>query len=379
MEHVDVIVVGLGVMGSAAAYHCARRGGRTLGIDANPPYHKLGSSHGVRRATRETYFEAPDYVPLVQRSFDFWRGLEAESGKTLLTPKGAVYVAPAEHPMLRGVELAARTHGLGFERLSRSQSETRFPGFAVPQGWDVLVEQRGSVLEARSCLEALATRARQHGAELRYGQTVTQWRPGPGGSVIITTADGEIAADSAIVTVGPCGPGALSDLALPIRAERRVLVNVEPERPETCGEDQASVFFWATPEGVFGGFLHRDGEGAMVARHDRGDVCTPESVHRDVTQADHDEASHFFKTYIPGAAGPVTKSSVCLYTMTPDNHFIVDRHPGFARLAYAAGFCGHGFKFAPVIGESLADLALDGATANPIGFLSADRFKQAAA
>lgn len=378
MEDFDIVVIGLGIMGRAAAYHCARRGARTLGLDAHDKTHDLGSSHGTRRATRETYFESPDYVPLAQRAFDQWRSLEAESGDDLFTVNGAVYVAPDGHAMLQGVERAARAHGLPFTCLSRAQTAARFPAFDVPQGWQALVEQRGGVLRADRCMQTLANLAQHHGAELRFRQPALRISQGPRGKAIVQTPNGPVSASKVIMTVGPWSGGSLTDLGLPLSVRRKVLVHLEPDDPASCPESSASVFFWAAPEGVFGGFLHREGEGVMAARHDGGELCLPDTVNRKVTTDDIDEVASFFAKRIPGAKGPLLKARVCLYTTTPDGHFVVDRHRDHANLVYAAGFNGHGFKFAPVIGESLADLALDDTTINPIGFLAASRFAQAA-
>lgn len=180
------------------------------------------------------------------------------------------------------------------------------------------------------------------------------------------------------MTAGPWSGGFLDDLGLPPNVRRKVLVLQEPDDPASCLESCASVFFWAAPEGVFGGYLHREGEGVMAVPHDGGELCSPDTVYRTVTPDDVDEVASFFAKRIPGAKGSLLKAKVCLYTTTPDGHFVVDRHRDHANLVYAAGFNGHGFKFAPVIGESLTDLALDGSTINPIGFLAASRFAEGA-
>lgn len=377
MSKFDVIVVGLGVMGGAAAYHCAKRGARVLGLDANAPGHALGSSHGATRAIRETYFEAPDYVPLVQRAYDLWADLEGETGTPLLSMSGAVYLGPPRHPMLTGVVAAAERHGLSYEHLSSDQMAARFPGFALPPGWQAVYESRGGILKAEACQDAHLDLARRHGADLRFEAPVQSWRQ-DGGAVGVETADGRFEADAVILTLGPWACEALSDLDLPLTGRRITIVHFEPERPAFYDAANLSVFFWATPEAVFAGFPYLEGEGVKVMRHDAGDVCTPATVRRDVSDADVAEVARFVDRYLPQANRCVQQSLVCLYTMTPDNHFVVDRHPDLPGVVYACGFCGHGYKFAPVIGEALADLALDGQTAHPIGFLAADRFRIAA-
>jgi len=376
MEHYDVIVIGLGAMGGAAALHCAERGARVLGLDANPPRHVLGSSHGATRAIRETYFESPHYVPLVQRSFELWRDLEARTGRALLSTAGAVYVAPGGHPLLAGVERAAAEHDLAIDRMDRAALTARFPGFAAPEGWAGIFEERGGVLRAADCLDAHAALARQHGADLRFGCAAHSWRQTAAGSVIVETGDGAIEAGAVILTLGPWACDGLGELGLPLSGRRITIAHFETGRPLLYDAAKMSVYIWATPEGVYAGFPHFDGEGAKIMRHDTGDVCTPETVRRAVTDDDLADVIGFADKYMPHVNAGVREALVGLYTMTPDNHFIIDRHPGFDNLAYATGFCGHGFKFAPVVGEVLADLALDGRTAHPVGFLGAGRFAE---
>lgn len=374
MEKYDVIVIGLGVMGGAAAYHCSKRGQKVLGLDANPQHHSYGSSHGATRAIRETYFESPDYVPLAQRSFELWRELEEASGVALLSTSGAIYVAPKDHALLGGVRSAAEQHSLSIENLDRQGMAKRFPGFSLPKDWEGVFESRGSVLQAESCLRAHTDLARKHGAELRFGCGAKSWKQTASGSIIVESDAGRCEADAVILTVGPWAPNALRELDLPLSGRRIPVIHFEPKRSDLYDAKDMSVYFWATPQGVFAGFPNIAGEGMKIMRHDVGDACTPETVRREVTPSDIGELESFTDTYMPYANGGVIKSLVCLYTMTPDNHFVIDRHPGFQNLVYATGFSGHGFKFAPVVGEILADLVLNNETAHPIGFLGADRF-----
>ena len=365
MSAYDVIVVGLGAMGGAAAYHAARRGARVLGLDGNPPGHALGSSHGQTRAIRETYFEAPDYVPLVQRAYDLWAELEAEAGEPLLTESGALYLAPAGHPMLAGVSRAAADHGLATESLSQKDTAARFPGFTLPAGWRAIHERRGGILQAERCLAAHLDLARRHGAEFRFDAPATAWRP-CGDGIEVSTPKGRFTAGRVVLTLGPWAPTALAGLSLPLSGRRITVVHLAPAAPDAFDAATYSVFFLAGPEGVFAGFPYLPGEGVKIMRHDTGDVCTPETVRRAVSAADVAEVTDFVARTMPRALGRVMGAHVCLYTMTPDTHFIVDHHPALDGVTYATGFSGHGFKFAPVIGEALADLALDGATRLPI-------------
>jgi sarcosine oxidase len=373
MPAYDVVIVGLGAMGGAAACHAAKRGARVLALDANSPGHKLGSSHGATRATRTAYFEAPDYVPLVQRAHRLWHELGEETGQSLLTMTGALYFGPPGNALTSGVRRAALQHDLPHDVLSAGEAARRFPGFAVPAGWETVWEAGGGLLRAEACLRAHTDLAVRAGAELRYSTRVTGWRR-DGDGVAITTADGTCHASAMILAAGPWAPQALAELGLPLTVRRIAVTHFDPIDPAHYPASDFSVYFWMTPEGVFAGFPHLAGEGIKIIRHDRGDGGTPETVSRSVTAAEADENASFLATYMPSANGRLRKTETCLYTMTPDNHFILDRHPDIPGLVYGCGFSGHGFKFAPVIGEALADLALEGATQLPIGFLSAQRF-----
>lgn len=373
MTAYDVIIVGLGAMGGAAAYHAARRGARVLALDAHPPDHAMGSSHGATRATRTAYFEAPDYVPLVQRAHAHWHALGAEIGENLLTMTGALYFGPPGNALTSGVKRAALRHGLAHDVLSDTEAARRFPGFAVPAGWEAIWEAGGGILRAEACLRSHADLAQRHGAEFHYSTRATGWRR-DGDGVAVTTADGTHRASAMILAAGPWAPQALAELNLPLTVRRIVVTHFDAIDPAQYPASDFSVYFWMTPEGIFAGFPHMDGEGVKIMRHDRGDGGTPETVTRKVTAADTDDVTGFLAKYMPAARGRLRQAATCLYTMTPDNHFILDRHPEIPALVYGCGFSGHGFKFAPVIGEVLADLALEGATRLPIDFLSARRF-----
>jgi monomeric sarcosine oxidase len=373
METFDVVVIGLGIMGSAAAYSLAKRGVRILGIDANPPHHVLGSSHGPTRATRETYFESPEYVPLAQRSTELWRQLEVESGVQLLDVKGGLYFAPKNHPLIAGVCRAGEQHNLSVEAIDPGEAMLRYPGFSVPEGWQVLREEGAGLLQAERCLDAFQDLARRHGAQMRFQTRAIDWRQEAGG--VVVTLDGEkVSAGKVVLTLGPWTCDAISELDLPLKPRRVPVVYFDTLRPELYDPTDFSIYFWATPEGVFAGKPHFNHLGTMLVRHDAGDEASPENVERVVTDDDITELSSFAEKYIPGINGGIRSAHVCLYTMTPDDHFILDHHPGMPDVTIATGFSGHGFKFAPVIGEMVADLALAGHTNFPSGFLSVDRF-----
>lgn len=313
----------------------------------------------------------------MQRAHAHWQALGEETGQTLLTMSGALYLGPPGNALTSGVVSAARQHGLDHEVFDSTAAVLKFRGFAVPDGWETVWEAGGGILRAEECLKAQADLARRHGAELRYSSPVTGWRR-DGNGVAIATVDGTHRAPAMILAPGPWGPQALADLGLPLSVRRIVVTHFDAIDPGSYSASDFSVYFWMTPYGVFAGFPHLMGEGIKVMRHDRGEGGTPETVAREIAAAETAEVARFLAKYMPSANGRLRAAKTCLYTMTPDNHFIIDRHPVIPGLVYGCGFCGHGFKFAPVIGEALADLALEKATRLPIGFLSAQRFNLSA-
>ncbi len=373
MEQYDVVVVGLGVMGAAAAWSAAKRGARVLGVDARAAGHTLGSSHGKTRATRESYFESPEYVPLAQGAHRLWRVLEGEAGADLMTMNGGAYLGPPDHPVLAGVRRAAAEHDLALEVYSPAEMMKLHPGFVIPDNWQALIERTSGVLRAEACITAFHDVARRHGASLRFEEAALSWRACDEG-VVVELTSGPVTAGKLILTLGPWAIDGLADLKLPIHGRRVTVAHFDTERPADYASDTLGVFFWATGMGVYGGFQHIDGQGVKLLRHDEGGACTPDTIQREVTARDIRAFTEFSAIHLPGVGAKVRVAYTCIYTMTPDDHFIIDRHPASDDIVFATGFSGHGFKFAPMIGDVLAELALEGGTDQPIGFLSASRF-----
>ena len=377
MTAYDVIVLGLGAIGSAAAFHVAQRGRRVLGLDAYEPGHTWGASHGRTRAIREAHFEAPEYVPLVQRAYALWRDLEAASGRRLLTITGGLSIGPPDSTLVQGVLRSARAHGLAHDYLTPAEMAARFPGFRLTDDLVAVREANAGILEQEACIAAHLELAASHGAEVHHTEPAFRWLADDAG-VRVETPGGSYTAEKLVVTAGPWAGEVLAELALPLTNWRVVSVHFEPTRPALFQVERCPVYFWAVPEGVYGGFPWLPGQGLKIGRHDTGEVCTTRSVRREVDDIEVAALRAVLNRYMPGAAGALKGASTCLYTHTPDRHFIVDRHPAHPQVLYACGFSGHGFKFASVMGEALADLALDGATRHPIGFLSASRFAASA-
>lgn len=374
----DVIVIGLGAMGSSATYHLAQRGARVLGLDAHPRGHTLGSSHGKSRIIREAYFEAPDYVPLVQRAYALWRELEAESGRSLLTITGGLNLGRPESAMVSGALASARTHGLPYELLTPAEVHARFAGFKLPDDFVGVFEPNAGFLDPEACVAAHLDLGARHGATVHHEEPVLRWSATPTG-VRVETARASYIAGGLVIAAGPWANELLADLALPLEIQRVVNVHFAPRQPDLFDSPGSPVFLIEAPEGDYYGFPNLPGQGVKIGRHDAGERCTARTVRRTVDPEEIDALRDVLDRYLPGAAGEVIATLTCMYTNTPDRHFILDSYPGQPRVAYGAGFSGHGFKFSSVIGEILADLATNGSTALPIAFLSADRLRAGSA
>jgi sarcosine oxidase len=370
----DVIVLGLGAMGSATACHLARRGARVLGLDAFARGHKNGSSHGRSRAIREAYAESPRYVPLVQRAYALWRELEAESGKPLLTITGGISIGPAAPDFGAGAKAAATQYGLQVAQLSAAEIMARWPVFRLPEECAGLYDPHAGCLLPEPCVAAHLDLAARHGAVLHHGEPARRWSA-DGTGIRVETDTRAYAAQSLVVTAGPWASEILNDLQLPLAVLRMHTIYVAPARPELFAPDRFPVWGLRAPAGVYyGTAILQPGDGLKVARHDQGEACTPRTARRTVAPEEIAAARAVLDATMPDAAGDLLAAETCLYTMTPDGHFIVDRHPAHTNVVYACGFSGHGFKFATVIGEALADLVTAGTTRHDIGFLSASRF-----
>jgi sarcosine oxidase len=328
----------------------------------------------VARVFRTAYFEHADYVPLLKRAQTLWRAMGDKAGSPLLLETGVLYGGPAGSPLITGSLASARQHGLAIEELAADEVARRFPQFALDEAMAALFEPTAGMLLAEAALNALAETALRHGAELRAFEPVLSWSA-DGGGVRVTTARAQYSAARLVFCGGAWSGRLLAELGLPLRVTRQVSSWIWPGEPTSFGIDRFPTWAIESAQGAFyyGFPLHASATGMKVAGHDPGPVFDPHSPHRPVDPADADGALAFLSRHIPAAPGQVVNLQACLYTMTPDAHFVIDRHPKHENVHLAAGFSGHGFKFAPVIGEVMADLSLEGATRHPVGFLSLGR------
>ncbi|MBY0505597.1 MAG: N-methyl-L-tryptophan oxidase [Bryobacteraceae bacterium] len=367
MANFDCIVLGLGAMGSAAADHLTRRGLRVLGLDAHARGHQLGASHGKSRFIREAYFEKPDYVTLVRRAYGQWRDLEARSGSNLIEITGGLWMGPLDSPIVAGARLSAERHGLPHELLSAAGIRHRYPEFQVSDETWGLLEPNAGVLKPEECVRAQLEQAERAGARLRFGERVLRWSA-DGAGVAVETDQMRFTADRLVIAAGPWSAKVLADLALPMEAHRVYYLHCEPAEPTRFARSPLWLIDWA-PGVYYYGVPYRASEGVKFGLHRAAMACDPDTVERAVSDEEAAEFRAAMERILPGSATRLLWAESCLYAMTPDTDFILDRHPRHPQVVFGCGFSGHGFKFAPVIGEALADLAMEGRSALPIEFL----------
>lgn len=361
-ESFDVIVAGLGAMGSATAYHLARRGARVLGLEQFASGHTLGSSHGDSRIIRELYYEHPLYVPLVQRAYELWEELEKEAGVDLLRVTGGVMLGAANSELVRGAMLSGATHGIPAEVLERDEIVSRFPAFAPPEGYVGVWDARAGYLRPEACIEAHATLARRAGATLDYEEPMLHWEA-DGDGVRVTTSAGEYRADRLAICAGAWTKSLLAELELPLKVERQVLVWIEaPEPAERYAEESFPIYMCELPGGrLLYGFPRLE-RGVKAGIHHEGALYdSPDQVSREVLPGDVAALRESLAHFLPSLSTAAVRESVtCIYTDTPDGHFLVDFHPRHRQVLFATPCSGHGFKFSSAIGELQAELLLDG-------------------
>jgi sarcosine oxidase len=315
-------------------------------------------------------------VPLAVASWDAWLALERETGASILTPTGGLYAGLPGSAVLDGAIRSAREHHLPHEVLDTDEIRRRWPIFVPPDGAQALIEEQAGVIHAAAAIEAQLALAQRLGAELRFGRPASGWRPAPGGGFEVETEGGKvIGGDHLVIAAGAWTSDVVPDLALPLSIERIPVLWFEPLVPvEEVGFGRLPVWILETEtDGSFYGFPYDPGVGLKVARHHSEVFVSVDDVDRTLTAADEARVRAFAKAHMPGADGALMDSAICLYSNTPDQDFILDTHPAGPGVAFASACSGHGFKFAPVIGEALADLALTGASELPIEHFRASR------
>jgi len=378
----DVVVLGVGSMGSAACYFLGQRGYRVLGLEQFDIPHELGSHAGQSRIIRKAYAEHPDYVPLLERAYQNWKALEETTGSHVYFKTGLVYFGKPGHPLMHGVRESARKYNIEIRTLSEVETALEYPQFRVPFDYERLEEADAGFVTPERCILLFVEHAIRRGATILTRTKVLGWKRN-GSALEVSTDRGTFSCARLVITAGPWAGKLIPALSSRLRVTRQVLAWVTPKRWDSfaigrfpCwiataeGTPGAYYGFPVLPAGEFGGPI-----GLKVARHYPGEAADPDTIHRVPTSADERELVDALNTFVPDAYGAMHAMKICMYTNSPDEHFILDYLPnGDNDVVVAAGFSGHGFKFASVVGEIMADLAMDGGTRLPIDFLSARRF-----
>ena len=370
MTSYDVVVAGLGGFGSAAAAHLAARGQRVLGLDRFPPAHAHGASHGETRIVRQVYFEGAGYVPLLRRAYELWDRLGADAGTgPLLTPTGGLFLGRPGSRVFEGSLATAREWSLEHEVLDPAEVTRRFPAMRPPAGTAALFEPGAGVVSPEGAVRAQLRTAASHGAELRHDDPVLSWSATAGG-VRVTTGRATYDAGSLVLAPGRWAPELLADLDLPLRVERRVMHWFDPvDGLEDYRPGRFPVWIWDRDDGTVP-------YGVPAVGASSGGVKS--SVHfstvRPAAEWTAPQVAELLAPLLPGLGDRHLRAVDCSYTLTPDEHFVVGRHPAYDHVLVACGFSGHGFKFTPVIGEALAQLVVDGTSVHPLALFDPQRF-----
>ncbi|HEX2722707.1 MAG TPA: N-methyl-L-tryptophan oxidase [Gemmatimonadaceae bacterium] len=359
--HHDVIVAGLGAMGSATAAHLAMRGMRVLGLERWRPGHRNGSSHGDSRIIREMYFEHPMYVPLLKRAYDLWEELAERSRERLLHTTGGLMIGPENGALVSGTLRSAREHGLSHEVLSAGEVARRYPAFNLREDLLAVLDPRAGYLDPEACNLAHLETARQYGADLRFDETVLRWNAFDDG-VTVTTACGSYSADHLVLAVGARTRDLLRGVDLPLEVERQAVFWLDPDIDSGSYDEPAFPIYAYEyePREICYGFprLPRGVKSSIM--HGGEIIPDADEVERTVRDEEVDPLRRALAPILPGLArAAVSEREVCLFTNTPDHDFVIDLHPEHPQVVVSSACSGHGFKFASVIGEIQADLVMN--------------------
>jgi sarcosine oxidase len=369
-----VIVVGLGAHGSSTAYQLAKRGVDVIGIDQFRPPHSMGSSHGPSRILRMAYKEGSDYVPLLRRSFDLWHELNDSYSEPSFQVTGGLFMGQPTGRAMTGMQTASREQNVEIQMMTPSEVREKYPSFLIPDGWEAIWDPNSGAIFPEVAVAAHLNLAAAAGADLRFDERVEGWSANSSG-VTVKTSRREYEADAVILTSGVWMPGMLGDLELPFDIERVSLWMIEPRANHDFF--RAGTFPNASFEigEKYPLYMQANfGTGVKMALDHHGTPTTAETVDRTITKEDHDKIFEQIRRFVPDLDGRVLDSAVCMYTNTPDLNFVVDKHPAYDNVIIGSACSGHGFKFAPVMGEILADLALDGQSQFDLEMFSATRF-----
>ncbi len=356
----DAIVIGVGGMGSAAVYHLAKSGARVLGLERFEVPNAFGSSHGLTRIIRLAYSEGSHYVPLLRDAYRYWREIEEVSGESILQITGGLDIGPEAGGIVEGSRKSCVEHDLPFEELDSAEVNRRFPGYRLPRNMRAIYQPDAGYLRCEAAISAHAAAARELGAEIVTGVRVRGWETRPGG-LRVETDDARYDTRKLVITAGSWVGELLPGLRPVCRPARQVMLWTDPLDPPAFEPARFPVFVLESPFGNFYGFPDNQGEGFKIGKfhHLRQQVHDPDAMDRECHPEDEAVLREGIEAYFPRANGPVRRMTACMFTNSPDGHFILDRHPDTDEVFFAAGFSGHGFKFCSVVGRIMADFCLE--------------------
>lgn len=385
MSPYDFIIAGLGTAGSATCMTLARRGYKVLGIDAHRPPHTLGSHHGASRSVRRAYMEGTAYVPMAMTSWELWRKLEQDSGQELLIKTGNLTIGPADAPAVSGFAQSADTFNIPHEFLTAKEIKKRWPQLSPPPDFEAGLEKEAGIVFPELSIATFLAEAQKARAVVATDEPMVQWTE-DGDHIRVTTTQQTYEAGRLLISAG-AWTHSLLGLEKGVLNPKRVPVYwIEPPKNNLYDIGQFPVNFWQVPMAessqsspVYTEFysLPVTGPGSKIktAFHNGLTDCDPAALDRTVTDEEKKQIKHVIRQFFPGLDSGSLTSEVCMYTMTPDNHFYLGKRPGCAHV-FGIALAGHGFKFAPVLGEILADLLAENQPKIDIRLFSPDRFRE---
>lgn len=373
LERFGVIVVGVGGMGSTITYQLAKRGVDVLGLEQYNVPHQMGSSHGYTRVIRLAYHEDPSYVSLLRRAYELWEEIESAYGRQLLYRTGSVSAGPPTDELVVGAAEACEEHSLEYEKLGGDALSERFGGFDLPSEFEGVYQPDGGFLHSEKAITAHVEQTHANGGEVHAREAVTDWQSTTDG-VRVTTDKARYEADRLVIAAGPWTGQVVDSLEPTLTPERQVMGWFQPVQPERYSADSFPVFGVSDGETLHYGTPVFEVPGVKIGRHHHfEEPVDPDDQPHKPTARDETALRDFVETYLPESAGPTMGLQTCIYTNTPDHHFVIDRLPNHSEVVIAGGFSGHGYKFASVVGEIAADLATEGETDHNIDLFSIDR------
>lgn len=376
----DVIVLGVGSMGSSACYHLAKAGVKVLGLEQSTVVHDKGSHHGQSRIIRKAYFEHPNYVPLLKRSYQLWEELSEVAGEKLYTETGLLYAGRPEGALMKGIHESANKHQITIQSGFAKQLSSAYPVFNIPDHFEMILEPEAGFLSPEKCIQAYTKQAVKFGASIQTNERVLGWKSS-GSTIEVSTSGGKYFTEKLVITSGPWASQLLPGMDKYLKVTRQTVFWIDVHNPELFSlnkfpcwlaeHEETGAFFYGFP--VLPNEPYGGPAGLKFAQHNPGLPVSPDTVNRTISTSEKEEIKKVVEKFFPGQFAGFRHAHVCLYTYSPDEHFIIDVLPENPRVVYAAGFSGHGFKFSSVVGEILSDLALKGRSEHPVDFLNLSR------